>query len=184
MRKYENIVSDRYCCVGAALEAVLKSHGYCTVDQYDIVNEFGLVVPIDAHVSKNINNKHYSQCPSEWGVKLKKDSINDLFIKYKVGLYEEYLSIFAINDYQVESLLRDKIIKSDIIFGFDYGQLHKCEKSRGVGHVGIILEVENNIVYYLDPGPEGFGIRSANVDDLYMAIKSKSDGFWVISEKI
>jgi len=184
MRKYEIIVSDRYCCVGAALEAVLKSHGYCAIDQYDIVNEFGLVVPIDAQVSKKIKNKHHSKHPIEWGVKLKKDSINDLFVKYKVGLYEEYLSIFTINDYQVVGLLRDKIIKSDIIFGFDYGQLHKCEESKGVGHVGIILEVENNIVYYLDPGPEGSGIRNANVDDLYTAIKSKSDGFWLISEKI
>lgn len=183
MKNYINVPSDNYFCVGAVLESILKKHGYFEYDQFDIVNEFGLVVPKDANLASSIKNIHHSKSPSEWGVNLNKNSINDFFEKNNIALFEEYISIKTIADYEFESTLKDIPEDFDVIFGFDYGRLFNIPDSFGVGHVGIFLIVENGNVKYLDPGPKNRGIREIKVDDLYSAIKSKSDGLWIIKPK-
>jgi len=48
------------------------------------------------------------------------------------------------------------------------------------GHVGIFLKLEGDNLLFLDPGPRNYGVRKVKIDDLYNAIKNKSDGLWII----
>jgi hypothetical protein len=93
---------------------------------------------------------------------------------------EEYISIREIADYSFELTLRSISFEFDVVFGFDYGRLYNIADFYSVGHVGIFLKLEGDNLLYLDPGPRNHGVRKVKIDDLYNAIKNKSDGLWII----
>lgn len=180
MKEYTNIKADDFCCIGAVLETILIRHHYTNYSQYDIVNEFGLTIPKTAKVSEKINNIKFSDNPKDWGVKLKLDSLYNFFKKNGIRLEEQYKSIKEIDDYSFELTLKRIPPEFDIVFGFDYGRLYNITDLKNIGHVGIFLKIEGNNLFYLDPGPLNYGERKVNIDDLYSALKSKSDGLWII----
>jgi hypothetical protein len=180
MKEYTNIIADDFCCVGAVLETVLIRNNYTNYSQYAIINEFGLTIPKTAKVSEKINNITYSDEPIDWGVKLEYDSLNNFFNNEGIRLVLEYISIREIADYSFELTLRSISFEFDVIFGFDYGRLYNIPDSYCVGHVGIFLKLEGDNLLYLDPGPRNYGVRKVKIDDLYNAIKNKSDGLWII----
>lgn len=180
MRGYINIKADEFCCTGAVLEAILIRNNYKKYSQYDIINEFGLTVPKTAKVFEKINNITYSDNPNDWGVKLEYDSLNTFFKKERINLVEEYISIREIADYRFELTLKSISDEFDVVFGFDYGRLNNIPDSYSIGHVGLLLKLEGENLLYLDPGPRNYGVRKVNIDDLYIAIKNKSDGLWII----
>lgn len=184
MKEYTFIKADNFCCIGAILETILIRHNYSNYRQYDIINEFGLTIPKTAKVSEKINNITFSDNPNNWGVKLEHDSLNNFFEKNDIRLKKEYISIKEIADYSFEFTLKSKSPEFDIVFGFDYGRLYNIPDSYNIGHVGIFLKVEGNNLLYLDPGPHNYGECKVNIDDLYSAIKSKSDGLWVIKTTV
>jgi hypothetical protein len=180
MKQYTLIKADDYCCVGAVLETVLIRNNYTNYTQYDIINEFGLTIPEKANVSEKINKIKYSADPNDWGVKFRHDSLNNFFGNKGIRLAEEYISICELDDYRFELALRSISSEFDVVFGFDYGRLYNIPDCFCVGHTGIFLKLESDNLIYLDPGPTNYGVRSAKIDDLYNAIKSKSNGLWII----
>lgn len=180
MKEYTNIKAADFCCVGAVLETILIRNNYSDFDQYAIINEFGLTIPQTTRVSEKINNITYSDNPVDCGVKLKRDSLNNFFKNKGIRLVEDYISVCGIADYRFESTLRSIPPEFDVAFGFDYGSLYDIPDCYKIGHAGIFLKLENDNLYYLDPGPYNCGVRKVRIDDLYHAIKSKSDGLWVI----
>lgn len=180
MKEYINIKADDFCCIGAVLETILIRNNYTNYSQYAIINEFGLTIPRTAKVSEKINNIAYSDDPIDWGVKLEYDSLNNFFKKEGIRLVEEYISIREIADYSFGLTLRSISFEFDVVFGFDYGKLYNIPDSYSVGHVGIFLKLEGDNLLYLDPGPRNYGLLKVKIDDLYNAIKNKSDGLWII----
>ncbi len=180
MKEYSNIKADNFCCIGAVLETILIRHNYTNYSQYDIINEFGLTMPKTAKVSEKINNITFSDNPNDWGVKLELDSLNNFFKKNDIRLEEKYISIKEMADYSFELTLKSISREFDIVFGIDYGRLYNISDSYNIGHVCIFLKVEGNNIIYLDPGPRNYGECKVNLDDLYSAIKSKSDGLRII----
>ena len=182
MKKYTNIKADDFCCIGAVLETILIRHNYTNYSQYDLNNEFGLTIPKTAKVSAKISNIKFSDNPIDRGVKLELDSLNNFFKKNDIHLEEKYISIKEIADYSFELTLKHISPEFDIVFGFDYGRLYNIPDLYNIGHVGIFLKLEGNNILYLDPGPRNHGECKVNIDDLYSAIKSKSDGLWIIKK--
>jgi hypothetical protein len=180
MKEYTLIKADDYCCVGAVLETILIRNNYTNYNQYDIINEFGLTIPEKAKVSEKINKITYSDDPNDWGVKFKCDSLNKFFTNKGIRLAEDYISICELADYKFESTLRSISSESDVVFGFDYGRLYDIPDCHCVGHTGIFLELESDNLIYLDPGPCNYGVCKVKIDDLYNAIRSKSNGLWII----
>jgi len=180
MKKYTKIVADDYCCFGAVLEAILIRNNYRNYSQYDIINEFGITIPKTAKVSEKINNISYSDNPNDWGVKLEYDSLNNFFKKEGINLFEEYISIKEIADNSFELTLESISDEFDVVFGFNYKRLNNIPDSYCTGHVGLLLKLKGDNLLYLDPGPRNYGVHKVNIDDLYNAIKNKSDGLWII----
>jgi hypothetical protein len=180
MKEYTLIKADDFCCVGAVLETVLIRNNYTLYNQYDIINEFGLTIPEEAITSEKINKISYSADPNDWGVKFRCDSLNNFFNDKGIRLEEKYISICELDDYRFELTLRSISPEFDVVFGFDYGRLYDIPDCYRVGHTGIFLNVESDNLMYLDPGPGNYGVHNVKIDDLYNAIKSKSNGLWII----
>lgn len=184
MKEYLNIKADDFCCLGAVLETILTRHNYTNVDQYAIINEFGLTIPKKARISEKIRNIKYSDNPVDWGVKLSCDSLNNFFSKNGIGLLEDYISIREIADFGFDSTLNSIPAEFDVVLGFDFGVLYNLPECHSYGHVGIFLNLENDNLLYLDPGHYNYGVRKVNIDDMYDAIKSKCDGLRIIKPKL
>jgi hypothetical protein len=184
VKGYTNIKADDFCCIGAVLETMLVKNGYKKYSQYDIINEFGLTVPKTAEFSKKIKNITYSDDPNDWGVKIEYDSLNTFFRKEGIKLVEEYISIRKIADYGFEQTLKSIADEFDVVFGYDYGILNNIPDYYGIGHVGLFLGLEGENLLYLDPGPRNYGVRKVNIDDLYNAVKNKSDGLWITKSTV
>lgn len=180
MKEYTNIKADDFCCIGALLETVLIRNNYTNYNQYAIINEFGLTIPKSAKVSEKINNITYSDDPVDWGVKLEYDSLNNFFNNNGIRLVEDYISIREIADYRFELTLGSIPLEFDVVFGFDYGRLYNIPACYRFGHAGLFLKLESDNLLYIDPGPSNYGIRKVKIDDVYNAIKSKSDGLRII----
>jgi hypothetical protein len=180
MKRYTNIKADNFCCIGAVLEVILIRNNYKKYSQYDIINVFGLTIPKTAKVSEKIRNITYSDNPNDWGVKLEYDSLNTFFKNEGINLVKEYISIREIANYSFELTLKSVSDEFDVVFGFDYGRLNNIPESYSIGHVGLFLKLEGENLLYFDPGPRNYGVRKVNIDDLYNAIKNKSDGLWII----
>jgi hypothetical protein len=100
--------------------------------------------------------------------------------KHVATLHERYVAVSQIPEFEfVQFIGRTLTSHNHIFFGFDYDLLHSGRPT-GVGHVGILLAAEGAHLDYYDPGPEGSGLRRVRDDELYTAIRAKSDGLSII----
>jgi len=101
-----------------------------------------------------------------------------------VQLAEVFISIRTMyNEYDMIDVIRRHLVTSAVICGFNYSALYKNGEER-YGHVSIIESAcGDNIVYLLDPGPQGYGRKCVKADQLFCTIKRVGDGLWCISPK-
>jgi len=181
MRKYTNTIARSHFCVPAILCTVMHNEGY-EISQEIIAEMIGITVPTnDDQIISDIHNISYSDNDIEWGVKLKNDSINNLFSKLNVKLHETYLPINTISEERfLDVLFSHLTLGEHIVFGFNYSSLYSLPAAN-YGHVSLVCDIEKNEkVILLDPGPKEAGIKTVLADDLYIAIKNRTDGLWCI----
>jgi predicted HAD superfamily Cof-like phosphohydrolase len=186
MRKlieYPPIKAEKYFCVPAILETILKKIGFLEIDQIEIGNFLGINVPVGYNdYPKACKNVHFSSKINLFGVVLKNDSLNNFFKSYNIPLIEEYRSINTIAEYDFIDLIND-LVNYDcmIICGFNYSSLFSNGEKK-IGHASLITSVESykNEFTILDPGPKDFGFKNVDAEKLYDAIRSMDDGLWII----
>jgi hypothetical protein len=160
----------------------LRDEGY-EVSQDTIAEILGITVPTGAvQMVSDIYNISYSNDDIEWGVKLKLNSINDLFSKLDVKLHETYLPINTISEDRFIDVLAFHFLSGEhIVCGFNYSFLYSLPTAN-YGHVSLVCDIEKkDRVRLLDPGPKDPGVKNVLADDLYLAIRKRSDGLWCIS---
>ncbi len=180
---YSVIQAKPYLCVAASLEMILKASLGSCMNQESIANYFGLCIPYDkAEFFTDLKNITYSDEPSNWGITVKKNGLNGFFQNFSIPLKEIYIPISTLNDFSFEKEIeRNLIERNHIICGYNYSSLYK--NNENVGHVSIITGLtDDGTIYLLDPGPKENGIKKINSYDLFIAIKRKNDGLWIITQ--
>lgn len=183
-KQYYNTIAENYLCVPSVMETIFKSEGIYSIDKYLIANFFGIILPSGLEYPQ-ITNFSHSDNSKEQGIILKMNSINDMFNHFSISLKEHYVPIRQIDvdffsDYVFEVLTSNK----HIVCGFEYNALYS-KKGDYTGHVSIIVNVDinENKIYLLDPGPKNHGVKKVDMYDLYKAIHLANDGLWIISRE-
>jgi len=177
LKAYKKIIAGDFLCVPACLEVILQRYNF-SISQYVIAEYLGLYVPID--YCGPVRNVRRTNNRIEWGVQLQLESLNKFFIDFSFPLQEKY-----IHHKQMDEVLFDEIITNnsnridtDVICGFDYGILNNFEY--GSGHVSLVLGLENDCIFTFDPGPKDPGIKKYLTYEMYLSMKKKNDGLWII----
>lgn len=179
---YEVEKAENFLCVPAVLSAIINCMTDINISQRELSLYFPEVnVPI-GYNGPIINYKETSNTKN-WGIIVNKNTINNLFNKLNIPLKESYRAINTISENDFEEIIKLNLLKgSSIICGYNYGLLNNMEDKINIGHVCIIKSIsKDEKIEYLDPGPDNFGIRFVKSDLLYQAIRSRSDGLWIIS---
>lgn len=180
---YELIVADSYLCIPATLQTILKSEGFIPlISQYKIADYFAINVPLD-YKNKNLKNINRTSDSKEWGIKLKKESINSFFKFYKIPLHERYIPINTLQDWEFSDTIINAINeKKHIVCGYSYNLLYNNKKGN-IGHVSLITGISDNEIEILNPGPDNSGFQRVDLYQLYNSIRLKKDGLWLIERK-
>lgn len=185
MRDYPLIESAPYCCFAASLESALKRHGIYNVTQYDIANYIGLVVLEEdkENIPKEIYNITYTNDPVQAGLHIGDKTLPDLFNHFNIPLKETYISWQEISDINFDSILLAIPEESDVLLYFDFGDLYKEERNKGVGHTGLFVSIDfNHIIKYLSAGPRYMGVGVFASEDFVHAIRSREGGISIFSK--
>jgi len=183
MKNYTNTLARSNFCAPAVLCTILNYEGY-KVTQETIAEMFGLTVPLNtAEVFKDIQNVNFSNEDINWGVKIEKNSINDLFFKLDAKLHETFIPINTVTGENLSDVVSLHLFAGEhIVCGFNYSSLYSLAPAN-YRHASIIcnVNVKEDRIFLLDPGPKDAGIKSVLAYDLYLAIMKCTDGLWCIS---
>lgn len=183
MRTYTTVESAPYCCFAASLEAIFRRNGINHISQYDIANYLGLVVYENEkdEIPQALTNVSYSSDSRIIGLHIADDTLAKLFHHFNLPFKEDYISWQQISDWNFEYLLKSISNEYDVILYFDFGRLYREEENVGVGHVGLLIDVDDNSqVTYLNPGPRHLGLNIFTAADFLDAIKARKGGLSII----
>lgn len=168
---YPFILGENYYCIPTCIEMIISSMGY-TIDTEALRTHFQIIT------SNDTNQDH------ELGVQLTDGDLDALFSTLHIPMYEQFIPINKIAEYQFEYLLKELLDSgAHILCGYSYGCLFGDDRLRDIGHASILLSIHNSFVQILNPGPKNAGINTVREDDLYAAIRYRHGGLWVLSPK-
>ena len=177
---YFPVIADRYLCVCALVEMIIKKRLNKSVTQHEIAEFIGINVPVNYEGS--IKNVNYVNDENLYGMVLNYEGLNPLFKKLDLEIREEYHTIFKFQDWEFYDFIKENLNNNrEIILGFSYGALFSDNSNLLAGHACLVENVENGNVSIYDPGPEGYGFKIVESSNLYSAIKVKKDGLWIIN---
>lgn len=167
------IVAKQNYCVPAVLQMVLEHHNVYGYNQDKIASQLCIIPDSD-----DVDH-------SEWGARIKNDTINNFFSCNNINLKEQYVPInqFMDNYFMCEKI-KELISKNiTIICGYNYTWLFGNQEDT-YRHVSIIVDVDldTDKILLLDPGPKDAGYKYVASDKLFYAIKAGKDGLWCITE--
>ncbi len=176
------VVAEKYLCFYALLEMILCDVGITKFNQYDLANEFGVVLPTNCSIPTVCENVSFSDDPFMQGAHIDKDEINSFFKKSNIHLKISYKneSIWSNHDYDkyVYSPIRDKHY---YIYAFSYGCLYKESRNYRVGHVALLMDCkENSLLEIYDPGPRNSGKKIVSRDNMHDAMDEIYGGVYII----
>ena len=117
------------------------------------------------------------------GLKVKPGILNSFFTENGFKLQEKYISYTEMyDDYDFECKLQEQCAQGAfIICGYNYSQLFdRCKGT--ANHVSVVCSVNPKLgkITIFDPGPENYGHKEVNTDDLWCALKSAQAGIWCV----
>ena len=114
------------------------------------------------------------------GVRLYPGPFNAKFADAGLPLADDFVPIEVLDEANFRDALQESLATFPaVIVGLQIGQAYRREDSRV--RYCLVVRQEINRVVVVDPGPDGQGIQSIQVDDLFAAIKSGLDGIHRIS---
>lgn len=178
----ENVIAENYLCFPALLEMIIGDALKININQYEIAEHFGIIVPYG--YKKIINNQKESSSPFDFGIKIDLNQIQKFFSLNNVLLNVEYYDINRIQDVYFSNFLKKHLKqKKYIICTYSYGFLNSKEYANELGHASLITDVnENDNITIYDPGPDNYGYKIVNEWLLYDAIRYKHGGIFIFSK--
>lgn len=178
-RTYEWQRARPFECVATCLSMVAASEGF-VYSAGVICDYFGVNVPPE--YCGPIKNIRKTNEKAVHGIVVKPEMLPEFFKHFSLPFSEQYHHISGFNSYDIPEFLAERLNAGAHIFaGYDYGYLRSGVRNE-IGHVSIITACSGTNIEFYDPGPQDPGLKTVSEDDLYGAIRSKSDGFWVITK--
>ena len=175
---YRPIRAKPYLCLPAVLATVIEAESRQRVSQEEVAERLGGNTPPNANPP--VSNASTTENRKRWGTVLESGTVDKLFVDLGIALREEYVGIAALQDWQFEELLEERLrAGAHVACGYS----HHALTGKGhpdVGHASIILSLlPGRCVVLLNPGPEDFGMREADPMALYAAIRFRHAGVWI-----
>jgi predicted HAD superfamily Cof-like phosphohydrolase len=165
--KFQLIVADNLNCVAACLAMVTDLVGLEGFSQTRIAQL--LPPPIPEPGSSPAEDF------SEYGVRLKAESLDKYLEAGHVPLSDSFLPIEFVSEIDFAYVLEEALVDFDAVaVGFDASLVYPSRPN--YGHFCLVAAVHQSSVLLVDPGPATAGLQPVNVDDLLAAIRRKAYG--------
>lgn len=178
-RDLKYIVGENYLCFYAILEMILSDIGVNQFSQYDLANEFGVVLP-RGYMIPNVHNVTFSDNVRSLGAHINEQVINTFFRRHKIDLGISYISANPFSNYDKYDHYTHEDHKY-IIYSFSYGILYKEVKNNNVGHASLLLNcpsLEQLEIY--DPGFRAAGVKIVKRNAMHEAMENIRGGVYII----
>lgn len=184
MKRYVPFTQQPYLCVPTCLQMVLYRRGIPLLEQEDIANELGLIVPEED--LKYFAHARTGERPSSgYGTQIQDErySMQNLFDKKGLNLIFERRSDIASAD-ELREMLVDvqEDDEADALLCFDYGTLWGVKNSSG--HVCVAESLDGDTVHIIDPERNVPKRRAVDIHLLFKAMEShgahNAAGVWLI----
>lgn len=187
MKCYIPFTQQPYLCVPTCLQMVLYRRGIPLLEQEDIANEIGLIVPKED--LKYFAHARTGQRPSSgYGTQIQDEryGMQKLFDKNGWGLTFERRSDI-VSAHELREILADVQDDDgmDAMLCFDYGMLWNGKSSGG--HVCVFEKLDGDVVHIIDPERNVPKRRKTSIDALFKAIDfhgfHNATGVWLVRSK-
>lgn len=175
------VIAENYLCFYAIIETVLSDIGVNKFSQYDLANEFGVVLPY-GHSIPNVYNVIFSDEIYYLGAHVNEQKINSFFKSNEIELKISYIPENPYIDYDYDKF--DCFITESnkyYIYYYSYGSLYHEAKNYNVGHVSLLLNcpsLERLEIY--DPGPRLAGAKTIRRISMHDAMEDIRGGVYVV----
>lgn len=175
------IVAENYLCFYAVLEMVLSDVGINGFSQYNLANEFGVVLPFDYSIP-NIYNVTFSNDIRSQGAHINENKINTFFRTHRINLKISYIPENPFIDYGYDTY--GNFVPSNgkyYIYTFSYGSLYNEVVNYKVGHVSLLINCPSlGQLEIYDPGPRMAGIKVIKRIAMHDAMEDNRGGVYLI----
>jgi hypothetical protein len=178
--RYAGVVAARYLCLPAVIENVLIGLNHTGLDQFEIAERLGVVIPEEGSIP-HITNYARSSDSFRLGVSPDSEVLNYFFAEHGIPLCCGYHHHTLYEDWMFEAFVVKAHGKGEpVIFCFDYS-LFSGQQGRRFGHSVQLLELQEEYgrvtMSVYDPGPETHGVKTVTAQDMYHAIKRITGGW-------
>jgi hypothetical protein len=183
------MIAKRYLCFAACLQIAAKDGFGLEIDQVEIADRLGVVLPEGFDASELVNcglsNIRFASDVGSWGITPRIKEINNL-LKLHGALECRFESISLFQDWEFE----DRLIALNRsghrpIVGFDYHSLWGGSAPRNQGHCALVQHIGTQersfMVEMYDPGPDQAGFRTVDSESLYRSCRKKHGGIWSLN---
>lgn len=172
------IQSENYLCFATLLEMILNDVGIQKYSRYDIAEELGITLPLNA--KGLVDKADYSDDEFEWGIKVDSDKLNMFFNEHGISLHAKYIHATPY------TMLEEEIRKWNqcyVIFLFSYGELIGNSELQEIGHAALFVNMPTpQKVCIYDPGPKDSGEKNINCYRLEEAMYQRRAGYVLIQK--
>lgn len=187
MKRYVPFTQQPYLCVPTCLQMILYRRGIALMEQEDIANELGLIVPEED--LKYFAHARTGERPSSgYGTQIQDEQygMHKLFDKngWKLS-FTRHSDIASVDELREILATVQADDDTDAMLCFDYGMLWGVKSSGG--HVCVFEKLEGDTVCIIDPERNVPKRRATDIHTLFEAIKfhgsHNAAGVWIISSK-
>jgi hypothetical protein len=172
--------AERFMCVPACINMILRRRNLPTLSQESIARELDLVVPLELagrHPWARLSDKE-----ADWGVhpQTTQASLSSFFHRHCLPIQELFYrpsSIFG-RDY-ADFIATNLALDNDLIVGYDYASVFGAGSH--AGHVSLVVGVERerDLIHLVDP-EQPTAQLTASLEGIVKGSEARRDGFWVI----
>jgi hypothetical protein len=187
-QRSNRVISRPYLCFAACCQIVLQEIAGLDVDQIEMANRLGIVLPTDRDCSDlteaGVTNIRFDADPALWGIAPAPADVSAALRRGSEFLECRFEDISQFQDWELGERLSMLTEAGQFpIVGFDYSALFGGEGQPITGHCVVVYdryELNGRLSFRIyDPGPKEAGFRVVDSESLYFTCRKKHGGIWL-----
>lgn len=161
---------------------ILFDVGVTKFNQYDLANEFGVVLPKGYSIPNVYRNVSFSDDAFMQGAHIDKNKIISFFKDNDIPFNLSYLAETPWSDHAYDQYEYSPIERQHYyIYTFSYGCLYSESRNYRVGHVALLLNCrKDHLIEVYDPGPRNVGKKVIRRNAIHDAMEEIYGGVYII----